>query len=134
MFTPKPFQTKSLRVELYWSEKRKAISLGNWVATHSAVTSLSLINHSDVSTQMRNLGRFRISYTISFDFLRTVWWCPSCSIGNVWTFVELQLTALSALAPMQAYWGRFRQKLYRKSSYDPFQATSLSLQYKCSIT
>ena len=45
--------------------------------------------------------RFRISYTFSFDFMRTVWWCPSCSIGNVWTFVELQLTALSALVPTQ---------------------------------
>ena len=44
------------------------------------------------------LIRFRISYTFSFDF---VWWCPSSSIGNVWTFVELQLTALSALAPTQ---------------------------------
>ena len=28
--------------------------------------------------------------------MRTVWWCPSCSIGNVWMFVELQLTPLSA--------------------------------------
>ena len=27
-----------------------------------------------------------------------VWWCPSRSIGNVWTFDALQLTALSALA------------------------------------
>ena len=47
--------------------------------------------------------RFRISHTFSFDFMRTVWWCLSCSIGNVWTFVELQLTALSAPTPMQVY-------------------------------
>ena len=28
-------------------------------------------------------SRFRISYAFSFEFLRTVWWCPSCSIGYV---------------------------------------------------
>ena len=35
--------------------ERKAISLGNWVATHSGTTSLSLINYSNVNTRMRNL-------------------------------------------------------------------------------
>ena len=64
----------------------------------------TLRNSAKLTEQMR----FRISYTFSFDFMRTVWWCPSCSIGYVWPFMELQLTALSALTPTQAYWGGFK--------------------------
>ena len=33
---------------------------------------------------------------------------PVLKLGNVWTFVELQLTALSALTPMHTYWGELR--------------------------
>ena len=54
------------------------------------------------------LKRFRISCTFSFDFMRTVWWCLSCSIDYVWMFAGLQLTALFALASTQVYWGGFR--------------------------
>ena len=54
-----------------------------------------------IAKQPKFSEQFRISYTFSFDFMRTVWWCPSCSIGYVWPFIELQLTALSALAPTQ---------------------------------
>ena len=55
--------------------------------------------HSQFPLRFQN--RFRISYTFSFDFMGTVWWYPSCSIGYVWPFMELQLTVLSALTLTQ---------------------------------
>ena len=57
--------------------------------------------YSSIRLQKKTSHRFRRSYTFSFDFTRTVWWCPFCSIDYVWLFMELQLTALSALAPTQ---------------------------------
>ena len=56
----------------------------------------------------QKVQQFRVFDTFSFDFMTTVWLCPSCSIGYVWPFMELQLTAPSALAPtqdIQGYWG-----------------------------
>ena len=72
-----------------------------------------------------------ISYTFSFDFMRTVWWCPSCSIGYVWPFMELQLTALSALAPTQGTHKLIGAGLNRNYTGNPLMF-AYQIQQNCS--
>ena len=104
-----------------------AIALFVNVKTHShcwgggAVnTSYSCIDHGN-NTKITQICaaaiHFRKSYIISFDFIRTVWWRLSCSIGYVWRFMQLQLTPLSTLTPAQ----------------DTYRLTGLRLSGNCTV-
>ena len=60
--------TASYKSGIILERKRKAISLGNWVATHSGATSLSLISRSNINTQLANLCMHSKRHRFRFRF------------------------------------------------------------------